>query len=86
MFGESVLEVYGVSFANVLNAKVVNKQAKHDWSPSVPPEPRCEGALVLFVYLEALFSESLCQIYGLWQAVNAVADLKVKPTVGIDEF
>ena len=55
LFGESLLEVYSVSFANVLNAKVVNEQAKHDWEPSVSPEPRCEGALVLVVKLEALF-------------------------------
>ena len=54
LFGESLLEVYGMSFANVINTKVVNDQAKHDWSPSVSPEPRCEGALVVVVNLEAL--------------------------------
>ena len=37
VFGKSLLEVYGVSFANILNAKVVNEQAKHDWAPSVSP-------------------------------------------------
>ena len=55
MFGERLLEVYGVSFANVLNDKVVNDQAKHDWEPSVPPEPRREGALVVVVEIEVLF-------------------------------
>ena len=55
VFSESLLEVYGVSFANVLNAKVVNEQAKHDWAPSVLPETRCEGALVVVLNLEALF-------------------------------
>ena len=40
---ESLFEVYGVSFANVLNAKVSNKQAKHDWASSVSPDSRCEG-------------------------------------------
>ena len=29
LFGESLSEVYGVLFANVLNAKVVNEQAKN---------------------------------------------------------
>ena len=52
MFGEILLELYGVSFANAINTEVVNEQAKHDWSPSVPPEPRCEGALVVVVDLE----------------------------------
>ena len=44
-----------MSFANVINAKVVNEQAKRDWAPSVLPEPRCEGTLVVVVELEALF-------------------------------
>ena len=54
MLGESLIEVDGVSFANVLNAEVVNDQAKRDWEPSVPPEPRCEGALLVVMDLEAL--------------------------------
>ena len=44
-----------MSFANVLNFEVVNEQAKHDLAPSVSPDPRCEGTLVVFVDLEALF-------------------------------
>ena len=56
VFGESLFEVYGVLFANVLNAKVVNEEAKYYWAPSVLPEPRCEGTLVVVVELEALFS------------------------------
>ena len=55
VFVKILLEVYFVSFANVIKAKVVNEQAKHDWVPSVTPEPWCEGALVLAVNLEALF-------------------------------
>ena len=55
MFGESLPEVYVVLFANVLNAKVVNEQAKNYGAPSVSPEPRCEGALVIVVNLEVLF-------------------------------
>ena len=55
VFGESLLEVYGASFTNLLNAKVINKQAKHYWAPSVSPDPRCEGALVVVLNLEALF-------------------------------
>ena len=55
MFGESLLDVYGVLFANVINSKVVNDQAKHDWAPSFPQEPRCEGALLVVVDLEAFF-------------------------------
>ena len=54
MFGEILLKVYGVLFANVLNSEVVNEQEKHDWAPSVPPEPRYEGALVVVVNLEAI--------------------------------
>ena len=54
VFGESLFEVYGVSFANLLNVKVVNDQAKHYWAPSVLPETRCGGALVVVVNLEAL--------------------------------
>ena len=41
VFSERLLEVYGMSFANVLDAKIVNEQAKYDWVPSVSPEPRC---------------------------------------------
>ena len=52
---ESLLEVYGVLFSNVLNAKVFNEQAKHYWALSVSPDPRCEGTLVVVVNLEALF-------------------------------
>ena len=52
---------------------------------SALPEPRCEGAVVVVVNLEALFKEGLCQISRLWQAVNTVVNLKVNPTVGIDE-
>ena len=44
-----------MSFSNVINAKVVNEQAKQYWVPTVLPEPRCEGALVVVVNLEALF-------------------------------
>ena len=55
VFGESLLEVYGVSFANLLNAKVVNDQRKHYGATSVSPETRHEGALVVVVNLEALF-------------------------------
>ena len=55
MFGKSLLEVYGVFFTNILIAKVVNEQAKPYGAPSVSPEPRCEGALMLVVNLEALF-------------------------------
>ena len=55
VLGESLLEVHGVSFANVLNAKVINKQAKNYWAPSVSPETMCEGALVVVLNLEALF-------------------------------
>ena len=44
-----------MSFANVLNVEVVNNQAKHDWAPSVLPEPRCEGAMVVVVDLDTLF-------------------------------
>ena len=54
VFGESLLEVYGVSFSHVINAKAVNEQAKYYWAPSVSPDPRCEGALVVVVNLEAL--------------------------------
>ena len=55
VFCERLFEVYGVSFANVLNAKVVNDQERHYWGSSVSPEPSCEGALILVVNLEALF-------------------------------
>ena len=55
MLDKSLLEVYGVSLANILDTKVVNEQAKNDWVPSVSPEPRCEGELVVAVNLEALF-------------------------------
>ena len=85
MFGERLLEVYGVSFANVLNVKVINEQAKHDWEPSVLPEPRCEGEMVVVVNLLALFYEDLCQSSRLGQAINAVANMKVNPTFGINE-
>ena len=53
LFGESLFEVYGVSFANIINAKVVNEQEKHYWEPSVSPDPRREGALEVVVNLEA---------------------------------
>ena len=55
VFVEILLEVYGMSFANLLNSKVVNEQARNYWAPRVSPEPRCEGALVVVVNLEALF-------------------------------
>ena len=55
VFGNSLLEVYGVSFTNVINSRVVNEHAKHDWAPSVSPDTRCEGALIVVVNLEALF-------------------------------
>ena len=55
MFVKRLLEVYGMSSADLFNAKVVNGQAKHDWAPSVSPEPRCEEALVVVMNLEALF-------------------------------
>ena len=44
-----------MSFSNVINAKVVNEQAKYYGEPSVSPDLRCEGALVVVVNLEALF-------------------------------
>ena len=55
VFGEIFLEVYGVLFTNVLNAKAVNDKARYYWVPSVSPEPRCEKALVVVVNLQALF-------------------------------
>ena len=54
VFGKSLFEVHGVLLSNVINAKVVNEQAKNYWAPSVSPEPRSEGALVVDVNLEAL--------------------------------
>ena len=55
MFFEDLLEVYGVLFANVFNAEVINYHAKNDWAPSVAPDPRCEGTLLVFLDHEALF-------------------------------
>ena len=55
VFGERLFEVYGVSLANIIKAKVVNKQAKHYWVPSVSHEPRWEGALVLVMNLDVVF-------------------------------
>ena len=55
VFRESLLGFCGVLLSNVLNAKVVNNQAKHDRAPGVSPESRCEGALLVVVNLEALF-------------------------------
>ena len=42
--------------------------------------------MVVVVNLLALFYEDLCQSSRLGQAINAVANMKVNPTVGIDEF
>ena len=55
VFVKSLLELYGVSFANTLNAKIINEQAKQYWEASVLPELRCKGALVVVVNLEAIF-------------------------------
>ena len=61
VFFESCLEVEGVAFADVLNAKVVNEQAEHNWAPGVAPEAGSDGALVVAVDFEALFEEGLSE-------------------------
>ena len=46
-FLEGVTQMFGVSFTNILNDKIVDDEAECDGTPFVAPQTRCGEALVV---------------------------------------
>ena len=73
-----------MAFAYVFDPKIIHDEGEDYWAPFVPPEPGSHGTLVVVVVLETLFKELVGEAAGLGEAVDAVADLEVDPSV-VDE-
>ena len=54
---DGIEQVIDVALAYVLDAKIVNYNGEHNWSPLVAPQARGYGALVVVVLARALFHE-----------------------------
>ena len=80
MLLENVVEVKGVAFTNIFDAKVINDEEKHDGTPLVAPEARSSKILVLTVLVEALGEEVVGKLARLREAINAFSDFEVNPT------
>ncbi len=78
---ESLVKIIQVGIANILDGKVVDNECKHDGAPSVAPEPRGGGCLVVVEFskgvLEAFVGKDAC----LGKTVHATALLEVDPRV-----
>ncbi len=61
VFFECVLEVLCMFFADVFDAKVINKQCELYGSCGMLPKARYQFALSVFVFVEAFFEEFVGQ-------------------------
>ena len=73
-----------VALPKIFNTKVINEQEKHNGSPLVAPQARSGGALVVAMLIETFFEDNVGQGPRLWETIDAVADLKVNPAIGVD--
>ena len=73
-----------VALSDIFNTKFIDEQAKHNGAPLVAPQARSCEALVVAVLIETFFEENVGQGPRLWETINAVANLEVKPAIGVD--
>ena len=69
---------------DIFNTKVIDEQAKHNGVPLLAPQAKGGLALVVAVLLVAFFEENVDQGPRLWETINAVANIKVNPAIGVD--
>ena len=81
VFFEDIAEVMGVVFANILNAKVIYYETEIDWAPFVAPEARRDESLVVAGSMEAIGEEIIGKLSRLPKPIDALAYLKLYPTV-----
>ena len=73
-----------VALTDILDTKVINKQAKHNGVPLLAPQASSGGTLVLAVPFEKFSEENVGQVPRLWETINAVANFEVNPAIGMD--
>ena len=73
-----------VALTDILDTKVINKQAKHNGAPLMAPQARSGGALVVAVLFETFFEENVGHGPRLWETINSVANFEVNPAIGMD--
>ena len=83
MFRKDLFEMKGGELANMFDAKIINNQAKHNRTPLVAPESRSEGALVLFMGLEAFLEQNVGNGTRLGKAIESVVGSKINPVVNM---
>jgi len=75
--------VVDVFQANILNPKVVHKQAELNQSPFVAPQTGDGERLVVPLCFQALAEEVVSQDARLWQAITFTADFEVYPAIPV---
>ena len=73
-----------VALTDILDTKVISKQAKHNGAPLMAPQARSGGALLVDVLFETIFEENVGQGPRLWETINSVASFEVNPAIFID--
>ena len=79
VFDEGVVQVVGVTVANLFDAEMVNDEGEHDGAPLVSPEARIGGALVAASNIEVFLEELVGEDSGLRKSVNAATNFRVDP-------
>ena len=70
-----------MSFANLFDAKIVNKEGENDLTPCVCPQTGGAFALVVSLFAEALLWKFLCDEPSLREAIYASPNFNVDITV-----
>ena len=77
---EEMVEMF---YANVLNAKVVNNEAKLDRMPLVSPKSRSWVGLVVAFFFQSTTEEVIGQNASLGQPIAALANFKGDPSIDV---
>ena len=63
----------GVASANIFDAKIINNQEKQKKTPLVVPEARSEGALVVFMGVEAFIEKIVGEGAQMGKSIDSVS-------------
>ena len=73
-----------VVLPDILDTKVINKEAKQNGAPLVAPQARSDGSLVVAALFEKFSEENVGQGPRLWETIYAVANFEVNPAIGME--
>jgi hypothetical protein len=76
-------EVFSMLVIDILNAKIVNDEYKHDGVPLMSPQAGCGNTLVVPMLSKSLREEVIGQFTSLCEAIDTFVDLKVDPPMVI---